>query len=840
MPPPHVHEHLTCVAAPATWLSPPSGTLSTGADGLYVEDRRVLSHWRVTVDGAEPATADAHRTGAASARFSAVLPDAALSLRRDRLAEPTGGTETITLANTASEPRTVTVTVHAATDFAPLGLVRAGRAAADFAPPGRVRAGRAAAAADLAPPGPVRAVAATDLVPPGPVRVAAAADLASPGRVRAGRAAEATGTVSPELEWRSADGMSVRIEATPPAAVTTAGAEATLQWRAVVPPSATWTAELRVTRTDIPPIARPKRFSTLRVAAEDHRLDALVRTGVQDLDALRRTEGPDAYYAAGSPWFLTLFGRDALWSARLALPLGHDVAAGTLRALADRQGTGHDPATEEEPGRILHELRRADSAPSFPPAYYGTADATPLFVSTLAEAYRWGMPAAAVRALLPNVRRALAWLRSHDGFITHTTGGPGLSNQGWKDSSEAIQHADGREARGPIALSEVQAYAYRAALDGAWLLEQLSDGAPSRPALSGLSGLSALSGLSGLSGSAGRPGFSGFSGFSGLSGAGPAEARSGLASLNAWLAEAADGGSDPARPAASDAGAGRSGAGRSGAGRSDAGRSDAGGSDAGGSESGGSDGDDSGAESAADEAKRWRAWADDLGTRFRAAFWCPGGYPAIALDGDGHPIDLVASNMGHLLGTGLLTPGESATVAGHLAGLRSSFGIRTASPASAGYDSLAYHLGSVWPHDNAITLLGLVRDGHHAEASAVITALLAAAERFEYRLPELYGGDDPPTPYPFACRPQAWAAAVAPAILTALLGLDVDVPAGRITFAPLAPSPVGAYRVRGLKIADGELDVSVTAAGELTVHNGPLGVTFHNADGSPARIARPT
>jgi glycogen debranching enzyme len=121
----------------------------------------------------------------------------------------------------------------------------------------------------------------------------------------------------------------------------------------------------------------------------------------------------------------------------------------------------------------------------------------------------------------------------------------------------------------------------------------------------------------------------------------------------------------------------------------------------------------------------------------------------------------------------------------------------------------------------------------------VVRALLAAGERFGFRLPELYGGDDAATPYPAACRPQAWAAAAGPAILTALLGLDVDVPAGRITFAPLAPSPVGAYRVRGLKIADGELDVSVSRAGELTVHNGPIGVTFHNADGSPARIARP-
>jgi glycogen debranching enzyme len=201
---------------------------------------------------------------------------------------------------------------------------------------------------------------------------------------------------------------------------------------------------------------------------------------------------------------------------------------------------------------------------------------------------------------------------------------------------------------------------------------------------------------------------------------------------------------------------------------------------------------------------------------FRAAFWCPGGYPAVALDGDGAQVDSVTSNIGHLLGTGLLAPAESARVAAHLAGLRSPFGIRTIASASAGYNPLSYHLGSVWPHDTAIALLGLVRDGHRQEAAAVIRALLAASERFDARLPELFGDDDA-TPYPASCRPQAWAAAAGPALLTALLGLDVDVPAGRVTVHPLAPSPVGAYRVRGLRVAGDSLDVSVTAAGAATI-----------------------
>ncbi|GAA3285008.1 hypothetical protein GCM10020218_044130 [Dactylosporangium vinaceum] len=112
---------------------------------------------------------------------------------------------------------------------------------------------------------------------------------------------------------------------------------------------------------------------------------------------------------------------------------------------------------------------------------------------------------------------------------------------------------------------------------------------------------------------------------------------------------------------------------------------------------------------------------------------------------------------------------------------------------------------------------------------AVIADLLAAAERLDYRLPTFDGTA--------SARPHACGAAIAPAILVALLGLDVDVPGGRITFDPLTPSPVGTFRVRGLKIADGLLDATLTAGGTLTVHNGPLGVTFHNADGSPARIA---
>ncbi len=651
-----LHDRITCVAAPATWLSSPDGSLREGADGLlrnsadglFVEDRRALSRLEVTVDGAAPAPVDVQRTGAASAVFAGVRD--AIRVTRSRLAEPLGGTETVTLSNDSDAPRAVVLAVAAATDFATTGAIRDG--------------------------------ASTSTVD-----------------FQAGDGA-----------WwaRSADGMAVRLDATPPP-------DGPLRWAVTLEPGERWSVELRCTRTDIPPIQRAKRFSTLRVAAADARLDALVRTGVQDLDALRRTDGADVYYSAGSPWYLTLFGRDALWSARLALPLGVEVAAGTLRALAARQGTAYHSDTEEEPGRILHEVRPPDAAHRLPPVYYGTVDATALFVCTLADAYRWGMRPDAVEALLPNVEAALGWLAGHEGFVAYRSTGAGLTNQGWKDSGDGVQFADGRVATGTLALCEVQGYAYQAALRGADLLDAF----------------------------------------------------------------------------------GRSG------------------------------------------GQRWRDWAAGLAERFRAAFWCPGGYPAVAVTGDGEQVDGVASNMGHLLGTGLLSAEEGALVAKHLAGLRSPFGLRTLAADSAGYDPGSYHAGSVWPHDTAIALLGLARDGHRQEAAALIGALLAAAERFGFRLPELYGGDDAATPYPPACRPQAWAAAAGPAILTALLGLDVDVPAGRITFDPLRPSPMGAFRVRGLKVAGGELDVTVDADGAVTVHNGPIGIAFLLADGTPARIARP-
>ncbi|HET8867993.1 MAG TPA: glycogen debranching N-terminal domain-containing protein [Agrococcus sp.] len=387
----------------------------------------------------------------------------------------------------------------------------------------------------------------------------------------------------------------------------------------------------------------------------DAALDRWAARAIDDLRAMLLDAGQGPFAAAGAPWFMTLFGRDSLITARLLLPLSLELAEGTLRTLAARQGTTADPATAEQPGKILHEVRQATfTMPGegivLPPVYYGTVDATPLWIVLLHEAWRAGMPLEAVRELRPALEAALGWLRDHaspdgSGFLKYIDeSGTGLANQGWKDSGDSIRFRDGTIAEGPIALCEVQAQACQAAEGGAALLDALGgDGA------------------------------------------------------------------------------------------------------------------------------EWRAYAEAMRERFRAAFWVERDgerYPAIALDGAGRAVDAKSSNMGQLLGTTLLDADEEALVARLLVDERfaSGWGLRTMASDEGGYWPLSYHCGSVWPHDTAIVVEGMLRAGLADEARVLAAQLVRAADALDGRLPELFAGfsakeSSSPIAYPASCRPQAWSAA---------------------------------------------------------------------------------
>jgi glycogen debranching enzyme len=203
-------------------------------------------------------------------------------------------------------------------------------------------------------------------------------------------------------------------------------------------------------------------------------LNRVYQRSLRDLAALRfYPEAPRASLpAAGVPWYMALFGRDSLLASYQALPFVPELARTTLRALADRQATNFDDWRDAEPGKILHELRHGSlvyhgKRPQSP--YYGTCDATPLFLILLDEYERWSGDTATVRDLEPNARAALDWIERHgdldgDGYLEYQTRNPtyGLANQCWKDSDNSILYPDGRLASLPRATCEIQGYAYDA------------------------------------------------------------------------------------------------------------------------------------------------------------------------------------------------------------------------------------------------------------------------------------------------------------------------------------------------------------------------------------------
>lgn len=218
------------------------------------------------------------------------------------------------------------------------------------------------------------------------------------------------------------------------------------------------------------------------VETDNPELNITLRRSFLDLRVLMTDLGQGDFPVAGVPWFAVPFGRDSLITALQLLPYNAEVARGTLRTLAYYQGEKVDPWREEEPGKILHEMRKGEASnrDEIPfRRYYGSIDSTLLFIVLLSETFRWTGDVSLVQEMAVPLQKALEWIdtygdRDGDGYVEyHKESSGGLANQAWKDSGDSVSHADGTLARSPMAMVEVQGYTYDARLRAAELLEVL-------------------------------------------------------------------------------------------------------------------------------------------------------------------------------------------------------------------------------------------------------------------------------------------------------------------------------------------------------------------------------
>jgi glycogen debranching enzyme len=628
--------------------------------GFFFRDTRFLSLWKLTVNGEAPDVLSTDDVRYDEAQFFLVPPtgtvyeDSSLSVIRKRIVGD-GFHEDVTILNHGSEPAAFELRVEAGSDFADLFEVKDA----------------------LAKKGePYRRLEKKTLV----------------------------------LGYRREDfSRETRIWASKPVDVGEHG----LTFRLELEPQAEWNTCIfvqpvteqaheikhRHDDTEAKPNIRVSLAEWIEAAPKlDSDWDALEHAyekSLTDLAALRfySVLFPDmSLPAAGLPWFMTVFGRDSLITSYQALPFTPELAETALRVLAARQGTKVDDFRDEEPGKILHEIRfgeltHFDERPHSP--YFGTADATPLFLVLLEEYERWTGDDELVRELEPAARAALAWIddygdRDGDGYVEYERRNEdtGLENQCWKDSWDSILFTDGSMSTLPRACCEIQGYAYDAKVRCARLAREL------------------------------------------------------------W--------NDPAL------------------------------------------------------AERLEREAAALKRRFNEDFWiAEREFYALALDGDKRKVDSLTSNIGHLLWSGIADDDKAAACVRHLMSdeLFSGWGVRTMAAGEGGYNPIRYHNGTVWPHDNSLIALGLVRYGYRDEANRIARAIVDAAPYFDFRLPEVFAGYPReltrfPVEYPTASSPQAWATGTPFVFLRTMLGLEPD--GDRLTADPVLPESVEFVRLSGI------------------------------------------
>ena len=441
-----------------------------------------------------------------------------------------------------------------------------------------------------------------------------------------------------------------------------------------------------------------------KVSSNGSALDQLMERSFRGLRILRTHLGDETYFAAGVPWFVTLFGRDSLLTAWQMLAYHPRIAEQTLRLLAKYQGTREDDWRDEQPGKILHELRVGEMAnlneiPHTP--FYGTVDATPLFLMLVAEHAAWTGSLRLFDDLRPHIERALSWMDTYgdhrgDGYLSYLSRekDKNLINKGWKDSGDAIVTASGSHAEPPIALVEAQGYVYAA--------------------------------------------------------------KRGMARLFAHAGER-------------------------------------------------------------ERADRLNREAQRLRERFNRDFWMEDkNCYALALHGQGRVASVISSNPGHALWTGIADDDKAGQTIQRLMedDMFTGWGVRTLSSLERAYNPIGYHLGTVWPHDNAILAAGFRRYGRDQEALRIFHGLFDTAFHFRsHQLPELFCGFsrqeyEIPISYPVACHPQAWASGALPFILANLLGLEPEGFDKRLHIVrPLLPYGLDRLTVRRLRVGKATVDL---------------------------------